>query len=146
MSEPLTNVLLGKWTYRSFLSNPDPSVPFNDLEFGVGTIRIDPSATNEFKGLIYGPGWELTLKGSTTWGNPFEVRFQGKGVVSGAEWIYDYIGYVVKPWPNGVNQRPAIVGSIVRTIPHPTGQDGNSTAPAGVVAQWIAVKRDEDAP
>lgn len=144
MSDPLTNVLVGKWTYRSFLSNPDPSVDFNSLEFGVGTIRIDESATNEFKGLIYGPGWELELKGSTTWGNPFEVRFQGKGVVSGAEWIYDYIGYAVKPWPNGVNQRPAIVGSIVRTIPHPSGNGG--VAPAGVVAQWIAVRRDDDQP
>ena len=42
--------------------------------------------------------------------------------------------------PNIIDQRPAIVGSIVRTIPHPTGPNGQSTAPAGFVAQWIAVK------
>ncbi len=58
---------------------------------------------------------------------------------SGEEWIYDYEGYVIKPWPNGVDQVPAIVGTIVRVIPHSNGSGG--TAPAGVVAQWIAVKQ-----
>jgi len=29
-------------------------------------------------------------------------------------------------------------------ISHPTGPNGKSTVPAGVVAQWIAVKQDED--
>jgi len=46
---------------------------------------------------------------------------------------------VVKPWPNGIDQVPAIVGTIVRTIPHSSGSGG--VAPAGVVAQWIAVKQ-----
>ena len=135
------NVLVGNWTYRSFLSSPDPNVPFNDLQFGLGTIRVDPAPMNVFKGLIYGPGWSLDLTGSSTWGNPFNVTFQGKGVVSGAEWIYAYDGYVIRPWPNGVNQRPAIVGTIVRVIPHPSGNGG--VAPAGFVAQWIAVKQDD---
>lgn len=137
----LTNVLVGTWTYRSFLNDPDVSTPFNNLEFGRGNIRIDASPMNEFAGSIYGPGWQLTLTGSTNWGNPFTVRFQGKGVVGGEEWIYDYLGYVTLPWPNGVNQRPAIVGTIVRTIPHSSGNGG--VAPAGVVCSWIAVKQDD---
>jgi hypothetical protein len=136
----MNNVLEGNWTYRSFLNNPDGSASFDSLEFGQGTIRIDSSPMNEFSGLIYGEGWSLTLKGSTTWGNPFEVRFQGTGLVDGEEWIYDYVGYVVKPWPNGIGQRPAIVGSIVRTVPHASGSGG--VAPAGVVCSWIAVKQD----
>jgi hypothetical protein len=135
-----TNVLLGDWTYRSFNNNPDESATFDSLEFGAGTIRVDASEINEFKGLIFGPGWSLNLKGSSNWGNPFEVRFQGTGTVGGAPWVYDYVGYVIRPWPNGVNQRMAMVGSIVRTIPHPDGAGG--TAPAGVVASWIAVKQD----
>lgn len=53
-------------------------------------------------------GWQLNLKGSTTYGNPCTVRSQGTGVVGGEEWVYDYIGYVVRPWPNGVNQRMAM--------------------------------------
>ena len=134
-------VLLGTWTYRSFISDPDLGADFNSLEFGRGNIRIDKGEMQQFKGLIYGPGWQLTLKGGITYGNPLTVRFQGKGLVGGAEWVYDYLGYLVNEWPNGVAQRPALVGTIVRTIPHPTGPNGQSTAPAGVVAQWIAVKQ-----
>lgn len=138
------SILTGIWTYRSFLSNPDVNANFDTLEFGRGNIRIDPGSLQTFSGLIYGPGWELKLKGSIAYGNPFNVRFQGVGIVGGAQWIYDYQGYLIPDWPNGIDQRPALVGSIVRTIPHPTGPNGKSTAPAGVVAQWIAVKQDED--
>ncbi len=135
-------ILVGDWSYRSFLSNPDLSVDFNSLEFGQGTIRIDATEMQTLSGLIFGPGWQLTLKGSIAYGNPFNLRFQGVGIVGGAEWIYDYSSFLVPNWPNGVNQRPALIGSIVRTIPHPTGPNNKSTAPAGVVAQWIAVKQD----
>ena len=114
MADPNENPLIGTWTYRSFLNDPVLATPFNDLEFGRGNIRIDPSPMNAFTGLIYGTGWQLTLKGSTNYGNPFTVRFQGKGVVNGEEWIYDYIGYLTLPWPNGIDQRPALVGSIAR--------------------------------
>ena len=72
------------------------------------------------------------------------VRFQGKGVVNGEEWIYDYEGYLVPAWPNGVQQVPAMVGSIVRTVPHsgsaPKGGGPPPINPAGVVASWYAVK------
>lgn len=137
-------ILLGTWTYRSFLSNPDVSTDFDVLEFGRGNIRVDPAPMEKFSGLIYGPGWELKLKGSIGYGDPFYVRFQGVGIVGGAQWIYDYKGYLAPDWPNGIDQRPALVGSIVRTLPHPTGLNGKSTAPAGVVAQWIAVKQDDE--
>lgn len=129
---------------KLFLSNPDVNAGFDTLEFGRGTIRIDSGPMQTFAGLIYGPGWELKLKGSIGYGNPFNVQFQGIGIVNGAQWIYDYLGYLVPEWPNGNDQRPALVGSIVRAIPHPTGPGGKSTAPAGVVAQWIAVKEDSD--
>ncbi|MCB9234955.1 MAG: hypothetical protein H6581_25090 [Bacteroidia bacterium] len=142
--------LLGNWTYRSWLNSDDLTVPLTTLEFGYGYIQIESAPFNEFKGKIFGPksdkrpnpydkpySWELDLKGSSNYGDPFSFRFQGKGVVSGSEWIYDYQGYMIKPWPNGVNQVPALVGTIVRTIPHPDGSGG--TAPAGVVASWYAV-------
>ena len=137
-------ILVGTWTYRSFISNPDLNADFDALQFGRGNLRIDPAPMQSLNGLIYGDGWQLTLKGSITYGNPFTVRFQGTGVIGGAEWIYDYVGYLVREWPNGVDQRPALVGSIVRTIPHPSGQGGKSIAPAGVVAQWIAVQQDRE--
>jgi hypothetical protein len=72
------------------------------------------------------------------------VRFQGTGIVAGEQWIYDYEGYLVPDWPNGVQQRAAIVGSVVRTIPHSGAvKDGQKTiAPAGVVASFYAVRTD----
>jgi hypothetical protein len=137
-TQPNNGILVGTWTYRSFQNDPNLAASFNSIKFGSGNIRIDPSPMNEFKGKIFDVGWELALKGSTTYGNPFTVRFQGKGVVGDEEWIYDYEGYVIRPWPNGVNQRMAIVGTIVRTIPHSGG-----AATAGVVCSWIAVRQDD---
>jgi len=135
---PNIGSLAGIWTYRSLLNDPDLSTAFNALEFGRANISIDDAPMGVFKGRIYGPGWSLDLNGSIGYGTPWAVRFQGKGVVGGEEWIYDYIGYVVPPWPNGVSQRPSIVGSIVRTIPH-SGSDG-TVHPAGVVASFYAVR------
>lgn len=133
------SIFQGLWTYRSLNNNPDISISFNDLQFGEGTIRINPAPMNQLDGLIYGPGWELGLKGSINYGDPYTVRFQGKGVVGGNQWIYNYVGYMVNPWVDGVNQVPSMVGSIVRVIPHPGGDGG--LHPAGVVASWYAVKQ-----
>jgi hypothetical protein len=92
-------------------------------------------------GVIGGPGWSLTLKGLREYGTPMRVRFQGTGIVNGEQWIYDYEGYLVGHWPNGVQQRPAIVGSVIRTIPH-SGSEPGTVAPAGVVASFYAVRTD----
>lgn len=81
-----------------------------------------------FKGRIFGPGWALQLEGSISYGNPFTVRFQGRGVVGGEQWVYDYLGYFCPPWPAGIDQRPALVGTITRTVPH---SSGGGVAPAG---------------
>jgi hypothetical protein len=142
-----TNPFVGTWTYRSLLNDPalagspdkNPKA-WADLFFGYGTIVIkEGKVPEELVGTIGGEGWSLNLHGSMAPGNPGQVRFQGKGVVSGAEWIYDYIGWLVPVWPSSTAdlQRRALVGSIVRTIPHPSGNGG--TAPAGVVASWYAV-------
>ena len=78
-AEPDSGILVGTWTYRSFLNDPDLSTKFNDLEFGRANISIEAAAMNEFKGRIYDVGWELDLKGSINYGNPFTVRFSRQG-------------------------------------------------------------------
>jgi len=93
--------LAGTWTYRSFLNDPDLSADFNILEFGRGNIAVAAAPMGVFKGRIFGPGWSLDLNGAIGYGNPWSVRFQGKGIVVGEEWIYDYTGVVVPPWPKG---------------------------------------------
>ena len=102
------NPFVGSWTYRSFLNDADVSKAFNDLEFGRGTIVIEDAPIQSLKGTIGGPGWSLALKGARAYGNPMHVRFQGVGIVSGEQWVYDYKGYLVPDWPNGVHQVPAI--------------------------------------
>lgn len=136
------NPFVGSWTYRSLLNDADINTQFNDLEFGRGILVIEEAPEQVLRGTIGGQGWSLSLHGSRAYGSPMQVRFQGKGLVSGEEWIYDYIGWLVPVWPNSNDtlQRPAIVGSIVRTIPHSSGNGG--VAPAGVVASFYAVRLD----
>ncbi len=137
------NPWAGSWTYRSLLNDPNSALSFDKLEFGVGTIVINNDEASELlTGSIGGEGWSLTLHGSRAYGSPSQVRFEGKGLVSGELWIYDYIGWLVPVWPNSTDQlqRPAFVGSVIRTIPHSNGNGG--TAPAGVVASFYAVKVD----
>jgi len=137
------NPFVGTWTYRSFYNDPDlhldssGNADFNAVQLGFGTIVIREGGPEQLAGTIGGDGWSLDLSGSMSSGNPGQVRFQGKGVVGGNEWIYDYIGWLVPVWPNGVQQRRALVGSIVRTIPHPSS--GGGISPAGVVGSWYAV-------
>src|ERR1051325_7286410 len=132
------NPFVGNWSYRSFLNDPDLSKDSNvtQLLFGDGTLAITAPSSETLGGTIGGQGWSLDLHGSIGYGSPGQGRFQGKGIVAGAEWIYDYIGWLVPVWPNSTAalQRAAIVGSVVRTIPR-----SGSEAPAGVVASFYAV-------
>jgi hypothetical protein len=136
------NPLPGVWTYRSFKAIPDIATPFDKLEFWRATLTIaEAPALGEFKGKIEGgPGESLVLSGSVSYGTLLTARFQGLGDgAASKDWLYDYLGWLTPAWPNGVDQRPALVGTVVRTKPH---KDGTGTALAGVVAQWIAVRRD----
>lgn len=136
------NPFVGTWTYRSLLNDPNLNTDFDKLEFGRANIVIEEAAPQLLTGTIGGDGWSLALHGSREYGSPMKVRFQGKGLVSGSEWVYDYIGWLVPVWPNSDAslQRAAIVGSVTRTIPHPSS--GGGTSPAGVVASFYAVRQD----
>ena len=126
----------GNWAYRSLINNPDLTVDFNALRFGQGTLSLTEPSKGKLGGTIGGPSWTLTLDGTATGGDPLKLRFQGRGEVGGEIWVYDYLGYRIVDWPNGVDQREVIVGSIVRTAPHSQGQ-----AEAGFVASWYAVRQ-----
>ena len=118
------------------LNNPDLSVDFNALRFGQATLNISEPIPGEISGTLGAPGWQLTISGSSTQEEPRSLRFTGRGDVGGEEWVYDYRGFLVPDWPDAVSQRPAIAGSIIRTVQH-----GN--APAGFVASWYAVRQDD---
>jgi hypothetical protein len=134
----------GRWAYRSFKNDPDLSHDLTQnnntycVEFGQGTLEIVTHADGKLTGTIGGEGWQLELNGSGQLGNPATLWFRGSGTVSGAPWIYDYLCYVVPHIPEGVDQVPALVGSVTRAIPHPNGSGGIN--PAGVVASFFAVQ------
>ena len=136
------NPFVGTWTYRSLLNESNIGTDFNKLEFGRATLVITASSSTTLGGTIGGTAWSLALHGSFAYGSPAQVRFQGRGIVGGEEWIYDYIGWLVPVWPNSNDtlQRAAIVGSVVRTIPHSSGKPG-TVSPAGVVTSFYAVKQ-----
>lgn len=67
VSEP--NIFVGKWSYRSFLNEPDLSVQPDSLLFGMGTIEIVDAPMNILKGTIGGSGWSLELHGSRSYGS-----------------------------------------------------------------------------
>ena len=146
MAQTGVEALTGSWTYRSFHNNPtfrlkeDCKVceDFRKLLFAQAELVIDDVAPGDFSGrLIFPDRSEMALVGTSRVGDPFTIRFQGRGVTPGIEdWVYDYVGYLVPVWPNGVKRRPAITGSVVRTEPHGGG------AEAGYVASWIAVRKD----
>ena len=136
----ISSIYQGTWIYRSFNNAADLDASFDSLEFGVGTLRIDNPSGNVMSGTIGGPGWQLELQGSVSYGDPGKVWFTGRGVVAGEKWQYSYMGYFAPRWPTGISQRAALVGTIVRDIPHASGKGG--IAPAGVVASWIAVAQD----
>ncbi|MGD2116993.1 MAG: hypothetical protein PVG66_01425 [Chromatiales bacterium] len=144
-------MITGKWIYRSYVSLPRMLIiPDKDdcesekqccselksLLFGQAVLELNETAPSVIVGTIGGTGWSLDISGSATYGNPSQLLFRGEGEIGGEPWIYDYQGYLVPAWTGGIDQRPALVGSILRVISH---SDGRS--PAGVVACWIAVKK-----
>ena len=139
---PSPNLLAGAWTYRSLASDPNIATAFDKLEFWRATLTIaEPAALGVFEGRLDGsPTEELALTGAIVYGGTITARFVGRGdKADSMDWVYDYLAFLIPSWPNGVRQRPALVGTVVRSKPHKS--DGG-VAPAGVVAQWIAVKRD----
>jgi FtsP/CotA-like multicopper oxidase with cupredoxin domain/peroxiredoxin len=142
-TDPFSGTLLGQWTYRSFINDSDLGLPFNDLEFGRGVLHITSVQNGKLTGKFdfgedgSGSRYELAVKGAATYGNPPTLRFQGTGSTPPAkDWVYDYQGYLILDWPHGVNQRAAIVGTVIRSQPH-------GAAKAGVVASFVAVRQDD---
>lgn len=139
----MSNPFAGTWTYRSFLNNPatvgnDPNklVALLFAE-GIWTVKDAPATVFDGK-LSFGTGNVMDLKGVVSPakdGVPPHAHIVGQGRpgTPTEHYFYDYDGSLTEHWPNGVNQVPAITGSVIRVKPH----DGN---PAGLVASFIAIK------
>jgi len=140
---PDVSGLAGKWTYRSFHNNPvevggDPDKALR-LIFAEAIFTFETPDATTIKGAIDWPGGGLDLNGTIevdSEGGPPTVHIIGAGRPgTGTEgWEYDYHAQLAHKWPAGVDQVPALVGSVLRAKPHGAAQ-------AGYVASFVAVKR-----
>jgi len=141
--------LAGRWTYRSFHNNPapvadDPRTAAENalnLLFAEAVLTFELPSDTTVKGTLDWDGGGLDLNGtihpgSADAGPSLEIVGTGRLGTDTAGWEYDYRGQLAHQWPSGVNQIPALVGTVIRAKPH----DGS---PAGYVASFIAVKRPE---
>jgi hypothetical protein len=124
--------LAGTWAYQSYLNTQDQTV------FGAGIFTFTTPSPDKIQGTLdMGDDLVLDLDGTVTAasGNlPLTVHIIGNGrpKTKTDGWEYDYHGYLGYMWPNGVDQVPSLVGTIVRAKPH-------NGSPAGVTASFIAV-------
>ncbi|MGQ0772991.1 MAG: hypothetical protein ACT4NY_00985 [Pseudonocardiales bacterium] len=153
----------GNWIYRGFENNPELDTPTEDLliasfdltleiedavglSAGLSTGGISAGLSigrSEVSGrLSFGEDYDLSVSGTARPGEPPTIRFRATGIEGTftAGWIYDYLGYLTPSWPTSVGQRPTIVGTVLRTVPHPGS--GGEVRPAGFTLSFIAVSRD----
>jgi hypothetical protein len=139
--------LNGKWTYRSFRNNPTPTdgdpEKLARLLFAEAEFTFDVIGDTALQGVIDWGSGGLDLRGviRPDAGGSLILEMVGLGRPSSPEhpsqtdgWQYDYNACGAHQWPNGIDQVPALVGSVIRVKPH-NGQ------PAGYVASFIAVRK-----
>lgn len=144
----------GNWTYRSLRNVQNENIPFcvvdssiqkkdscgckSPLEFATAVMRIQSSKGDSIFGLLdMGEGYALNLKGKlTTTDGATTFYIQGDGVANSNtnNWEYDYQGYTVPKWVNGIKQLDACVGGVIRSKPH-------DTSPAGYTASFYMVRQ-----
>ena len=129
----MANDLAGTWAYRSYQNIQEQKV------FGAGIFTFTTPSPDRIQGTLdMGNNLVLDLDGAVTAasGNaPLTVHILGYGRPGTKTdgWEYDYHGFLGYKWPNGIDQVPSLVGTIVRAKPHNGGA-------AGVTASFIAVK------
>ena len=142
--------LTGSWIYRSFHNNATlvygtapPTA--NGLILQEAVFKLETPTSTTLRGTIELPGGVLDIRRgdlpAREGGEPPRFAFVGTGR-SGTQtdgWEYSYDGHLTRNWAkppdaNRVDQRPALVGSvIIRAVPFP--------AASGGVYPFIAVKQ-----
>jgi hypothetical protein len=134
-------MLSGKWTYRSFRNDPvlvgrDAAAALA-LILGEGIFDLEAGANGQFRGALgLGPDLALTIAGKTIGaGAALRYKMLGLGIAGTPSegWRFDYCCSPGHVWPNGVDQLPALTGTVVQASaqgPWPS---------AGQVASFIAL-------
>jgi hypothetical protein len=128
-STPQTN-MAGTWVYRSIKNIADPTEDLSNMKLLVGIIEIPPYQGNEFTGTLtatnFGKEIKHLLKGQINGDHFTMIALPGNDVTEG--WLYNYTGWLVPMWKDGVKQVPTFVGSVLRITEHPFPGGGTSTS------------------
>jgi hypothetical protein len=136
-AEPAVKALGAIWQE---VETANSAVKALSLVFGEGVMTFDPPSGNSISGnLDMGGGYVLDLKGTIqpmagTGVVALEIFGTGRANTPTENWEYDYKAFMTPKWPNGVNQIPAFVGTVIRAKPH-------GSSPACVAASFIAIKQ-----
>ena len=120
-------LLTDTWTYRRFnpafvsgnqtpeedtlivADNPPPGI--------VLTLNPDATRPTGLVGTIEWQGGGLDLRG-TDRGSGFDIVGTGRPGTDTNGWEYRYDGYLISPLPHANDERPTLVGSVIRAKPH----------------------------
>jgi hypothetical protein len=143
--------LNGSWTYRSLLNGKNVNTDFDSLAFAAATMELNTSGKDSVKGVIY---WfldslntikqGLVLSGKYFYNDTTTCYFMegiGDKTLLSEGWQYNYQGYAIPKWPEGVEQATVFVGSVVRVKKHSCDSLGNNCHLPGVVASTYMVKQ-----
>ena len=131
------DTISGAWTYRSFHNNPqlvgDDPTKIANLLFGEGVLQVTLNQNNTISGTInFGSNYVLDISG-TLQNGMITLAGSGRSGTPTSGWLYEYKAYLAPTWSHAVNQRPTLVGTVIRTRHEP--------APAGYTATFIMVKQ-----
>ena len=136
----------GNWTYRSYKNDPelvggDPNKALA-LIFGEGVFAFQALTDRIFRGTLdMGGGYVLDLSGFLLdAADPvpvYAIVGLGRDGTPTAGWRYDYRCVRGYEWPDGIDQVPSLVGTVVRVNAH------GPNSPAGVTASFIAVRQPD---
>jgi hypothetical protein len=130
----------GSWTYRSLLNDANWNLPFDDLKFASAIMDLKTIGKDSISGILYwadNPKQGLHITGKYYYQDTttcYSLIGTGTAALGTPGWQYDYKGYIMPKWTNGIKQADVLIGSTIRAKPH----DG---APAGVVATTYMVRR-----
>lgn len=130
----------GSWTYRSLLNDPDWKLSFDQLQFASAIMDLKTFGKDSIAGILYwseNPKQGLNISGKYYYQGTetcYSLVGTGSAALGTPGWQYDYKGYIVPQWTNGVQQADVLVGSTLRAKPH-------GSAPAGFVATTYMVRR-----
>lgn len=137
------NPFVGTWTYRSFHNTPGAVDSFDEIRLAQAELKLEEDGSDWLTGrLSFGEAFLVMTGTSSLTERRWRLRMRGVGVdgTPTAGWIYDYIGELAADWPEGDAQRPAMIGTVIRTVFH------EPVRLAGQSYSFVAVRRPPETP